>query len=449
MNNRFEVHSHDETSNIRLIDCINKPKNLIKRAVELGLKGIAITNHECLSSAVSYDKIQKELTESGSDFKIALGNEIYLTETRDKGQKYYHFILIAKDKVGFKQLRKLSSKAWLNSYADRGLERVPTLKSELKAAIENNPGHLIATTACLGGELSTKVLEMENARHIGDNETADTKKAELIQFIFWCKELFGDDFYIECAPGKSKEQVIVNKKLVEIAAAMNVKMVIGCDAHFLKKEDRYVHKAYLNSKDGEREVDSFYEFSYLQSEEEIIENLTPSIVESYEVMCHNSMEIYDKLESYSLAHPQQIPKVEVYDYPKNTWWENSIEDYSLMSKYPVLKSMFVSDDKVERYWVNQCWDSLHKKVGEWKEHEKYVARLEEEADVKRIISGKLHTNMFSYPVTLQHYIDLFWECGSTVGAGRGSSCAGLHHYLLDGTQLDPLKWELPFWRLEL
>ena len=446
MNNRFEVHSHDETSNIRLIDCINKPKNLIKRAVELGLKGIAITNHECLSSAVSYDKIQKELTESGSDFKIALGNEIYLTETRDKGQKYYHFILIAKDKVGFKQLRKLSSKAWLNSYADRGLERVPTLKSELKAAIENNPGHLIATTACLGGELSTKVLEMENARHIGDNETADTKKAELIQFIFWCKELFGDDFYIECAPGKSKEQVIVNKKLVEIAAAMNVKMVIGCDAHFLKKEDRYVHKAYLNSKDGEREVDSFYEFSYLQSEEEIIENLTPSIVESYEVMCHNSMEIYDKLESYSLAHPQQIPKVEVYDYPKNTWWENSIEDYSLMSKYPVLKSMFVSDDKVERYWVNQCWDSLHKKVGEWKEHEKYVARLEEEADVKRIISGKLHTNMFSYPVTLQHYIDLFWECGSTVGAGRGSSCAGLNHYLLDVTQLDPLKWELPFWR---
>ena len=54
--------------------------------------------------------------------------------------------------------------------------------------------------------------------------------------------------------------------------------------------------------------------------------------------------------------------------------------------------------------------------------------------------------MFSYPITLQHYVDLFWTCGSTVGAGRGSSCSGLNHYLLGITQLDPIKWDLPFWR---
>ena len=54
--------------------------------------------------------------------------------------------------------------------------------------------------------------------------------------------------------------------------------------------------------------------------------------------------------------------------------------------------------------------------------------------------------MFRYPITLQHYVDLFWECGSTVGAGRGSSCSGLNHYLLGITQLDPIKWELPFFR---
>ena len=62
------------------------------------------------------------------------------------------------------------------------------------------------------------------------------------------------------------------------------------------------------------------------------------------------------------------------------------------------------------------------------------------------ISEKLGTNMFAYPVTLQHYVDLFWECGSIVGAGRGSSCSGLNHYLLGVTQLDPLQWNLPFWR---
>jgi DNA polymerase-3 subunit alpha len=54
--------------------------------------------------------------------------------------------------------------------------------------------------------------------------------------------------------------------------------------------------------------------------------------------------------------------------------------------------------------------------------------------------------MFSYPITLSHYVDLFWECGSIVGAGRGSSCSGLNHYLLGITQLDPLKWNFPFWR---
>ena len=54
--------------------------------------------------------------------------------------------------------------------------------------------------------------------------------------------------------------------------------------------------------------------------------------------------------------------------------------------------------------------------------------------------------MFAYPNTLKHYIDLFWECGSTVGAGRGSACSGLNHYLLGITQLDPIEWDLPFWR---
>mgnify|MGYP003312629076 CR=1 FL=1 len=79
----------------------------------------------------------------------------------------------------------------------------------------------------------------------------------------------GDDFYIECAPGCSKEQIAVNKRLKSISDAFKIPMVIGTDAHYLKKEDRFVHKAYLNSKGGEREVDDFYEFSYLQTEDDV------------------------------------------------------------------------------------------------------------------------------------------------------------------------------------
>ena len=114
--------------------------------------------------------------------------------------------------------------------------------------------------------------------------------------------------------------------------------------------------------------------------------------------------------------------------------------------YPTLWSMRCSDDKVERCWVNKCLNKL-KEINKY--NETYLSRLEEEARVKKIIGEKLQTNMFSYPLTLQHYCDLFWKCGSIVGAGRGSSCSGLNHYLLGITQLDPIEWELPFWRYNI
>ena len=157
--NRFEVHSHTEYSNLRLLDCINKPQNLVQRAIDIGLSGIAVTDHECLSAAIKLNQIQKNCPEN---FKIALGNEIYLVNERGNNQKYYHFILIAKDKIGFRQLRELSSRAWMQSYFDRGLERVPTTKIEIDDVISSNPGHVIATTACIGGELSSNILRMEN-----------------------------------------------------------------------------------------------------------------------------------------------------------------------------------------------------------------------------------------------------------------------------------------------
>ena len=436
MANRMEIHSHTMYSNLRLLDSINRPDKLIERAREIGLAGIAITDHEALSSHIQVNMIAKELQKKESKFKIALGNEIYLVDKRENGQRYWHFILIAKDAEGHRQLRELSTAAWLNSYWDRGLERVPTLKSDLENIVKKNPGHLIATSACIGGELSGNVLIMENARQTGDKETASKAKLDIINFVCWCMSLFGSDFYIECAPGASRDQIIVNKKLVEMAPQFGCKMVIGSDAHYLKKEDRFVHEAYLNSKGGERETAAFYEYAYLQTEEEIIKNLTPSIVDSYEEMCKNSMEIYDKIEFYDLTHPQVIPSVEVKNYPKK---ENS----GLGKQFPILREMYISDNKYERYWVNECINKLMKIQ---KNNNTYFTRLEEEARVKKIIGEKLGTNMFSYPITLAHYVDMFWDCGSMVGAGRGSSCSGLNHYLLGITQLDPIKWELPFWR---
>jgi len=435
---RFETHSHTHYSNIRLLDSINKPKELIDRAIELGLAGIAITDHEILSAHPEVNFYAQEIHEEHPDFKVALGNEIYLTDTRENGQRYFHFILIAKNKEGHRALRELSSRAWMNSYWDRGMERVPTLKSDLEEILKKYPNSLIGTTACLGGELDVWTLKLIEAERTGDEVGAAAAHDKIVEFLLWCKSVFGDgNFYIECAPGCSKDQIAVNKRFPSIAKAFGLKMEIGSDAHYLKKEDRYVHKSYLNSKFGEREVDEFYEFAYLQTNEEIIEHLKASdyTEEFINELFANSYEIYNKIENYSLAHKQVIPKIEVKDYPVIH------PDNTIKSAYPILSSMFESDDKVERYWVNQCVDKLKEmNIND----PVYYQRLEEEADIKRTISEKLETNMFSYPVTLQHYVDLFWECGSMVGAGRGSSCSGLNHYLLGITQLDPIKWNLPF-----
>ena len=79
-------------------------------------------------------------------------------------------------------------------------------------------------------------------------------------------------------------------------------------------------------------------------------------------------------------------------------------------------------------------------------NEEYIARLETEADVIDFIGHKLGTCLFAYFNTFKHYIDLFWECGSIVGPGRGSATGFLSNYLLGITQLDPIRWKLPWFR---
>ena len=81
----FGTHNHTYYSNIRLLDSTNRPKDLIDKAIELGMSGIAITDHECLSAHMEVNQYAKKIKETNPDFKIALGNEIYLVDERDPG----------------------------------------------------------------------------------------------------------------------------------------------------------------------------------------------------------------------------------------------------------------------------------------------------------------------------------------------------------------------------
>lgn len=422
MAKRADCHSHTRYSNLRLRDALATPKQLIDIALELGLSAVAITDHEALSAHIKANKYAQEIKENNPDFKVILGNEIYLVNERPS-QEHYHFILLAKDAKGHKQLRRLSSLAWLNSYNTKGMTRVDTLKSDLEKIIKEDPGHLIGTSSCIGGELGKSILSMEMARSVFDAATAKKEHDNIVNFLLWCKNLFKEDFYLEVQPGISDDQIIVNKKIKILSSLFNIKVIATCDTHYLKKEDRYVHKAFLNSENKEREVDAFYQDTYLHSNEEMIEKfkLSEYSEEYVNELFDNSMEIYDKIENYSLLHTPVIPEVAVDYYPK----QRPAAD--ILLKYPTLYSMYQSDNVVNRYWVNTCIKKL-KEIGKF--NEIYLNELEEEAEVKMIVGERLNTNMFQYPITFAHYIDLIWECGSTIGVGRGSACSALNHYLL-------------------
>ena len=373
------------------------------------------------------------------NFKIALGNEIYLVDERKPGQKYYHFILIAKDAIGYKALRELSSIAWYNVFVDKGMERVPVTKDELATIVRKYPGHLIATTACMGGELSTAATEMILASSNQNQERERMFYEQIVSFVQYCLSLFGDDFYIECAPSTALDQRAVNVKLSRIATAFKIPLVVGTDAHYLTKNERFVHKAYLNSKDGDREVDSFYEFAHLMDYNEVKNLLMLSFNKDENKVIEilqNTRSIQDKITSYSLERKQIIPKVTVRDYP--------ISFPTFVKNYPTLYSLFSSSNPQERYWVNECFYQLNNIHLD--DNEQYIERLEIEADVIKVIGDKLDDCLFAYFNTFKHYIDLFWECGSIVGPGRGSATGFLSNYLLGITQLDPIRWGLPYWR---
>ena len=434
---RVDCHNHTRYSNLRLRDALATPEALINKAIDIGLKGIAITDHEALSAhpkaIMYYEKIKKD----NPDFKLILGNEIYLVDELDNND-HYHYILLAKDAIGHRQLRRLSTIAWLNSSTKNGLLRVDTLKSDLQKIILADPGHLIASTACLGGELGKNILKLTKAENLLDSKSSQEAHQAIVNFILWNKELFGDDFYLEVQPGTSTEQKIMNRRMLSISQCFNIKMIVTSDTHYLEKKDRFVHKSFLNSENKDREVDSFYQDTYLHSEQEIFDKLAASDYDRLFIkqLFDNSMEIYNKVQDYTLLHKQQVPQVSVKNYPIT----NAPSD---LINYPTLSQMYQSKDSIDRYWVNECINKLHS-IGKY--NKEYLDELEEEAEVKTIVGNKLDTNMFSYPIALAHYIDLIWNCDSTVGVGRGSACSALNHYLLGITQLDPLEWNFPFFR---
>ncbi|MEM5009396.1 PHP domain-containing protein [Niallia taxi] len=455
-------HNHSSKSNFRLLDCTNSVEELIQTAADIGYKGITITDHETVSAHVEAIQVASKLKKNNkipADFQLILGNEIYLVDdlesVRDNYKsgvtKFPHFVLIAKDKKGHEQLRYLSSKAWENSFYTGTMERVPTTKGLLREVIEENPGHLIASSACLGSEINIHLLAIKEYEEEGNNELVKEHRGKLNEFINWCIDVFTrSNFYIELQPAVSEAQVYCNQKLVEIAKYYDLKTIVTTDTHFLRPEDRIVHKSFLNSKDGEREVDEFYQDTYLHTVDEIHEKmkyLNKSVITD---AIENTLLIGEMVEEYTILHNPVIPRIELPDFEVRHVFKKAYEQYSYLGK------MAYSEDAQDRFIMKLIEDGFYEKIAGNTLSKEYfhevLNRLNLETGELYEISLKLNQAMSSYYVTVREIINIIWddECGgnSLVGSGRGSAAGYLINYLLGITQINPLVYgvEMPHWR---
>lgn len=423
------THVHTDSSNLRLPDCTNRFDRVIDTVVNMGMRGVAITDHESLSAHVKALRYVKEGKEKGKipkDFKLILGNEIYLVdsleEVRDNytsGEtRFYHFVLMAKDKIGHDQLRKLSSKAWSNSFKTGQMERVPTVKADVEAIAKGR--HLIATTACLGGEFAQYIFQLIEAEASGNEELIQSKKIKIHEFVVWCMETFGkENFFIELQPSAMEEQKLFNKKAVHIANAYGLRCTVATDAHYLTIEDRPVHEAYLKSKEGEREVADFYESTYFMPVEEIFERLDYLSTDTVNNALQATLDIGDMVEEYDLYHPVVVPKIKL---PK-------FEVSHIFKKYydllPYIKSFAYSDDEQDRYYLHLVEEGIKEKepitIMSVEEFEKRAMRINMELKELWEITEVVQTKISSYYITTREIINIMWEDGdSLVGVARGS-----------------------------
>src|SRR5687768_1622769 len=212
------VHLHVHT-HYSLLDGACRCNDLVKRAKTLGMDAIAISDHGCMFGVIEfYSEAKKE------GIKPIIGMEAYMApgDRRDRqqvnGESAFHLLLLAQDLEGYKNLIKLSSIAYREGFYYKPRIDKDVLREYSKG--------LIATSACLGGEVASSLMKR------------DTKAARAAAETY--AEIFGERFFIEVQK-HIKEQDQVNPELVEVSKKLGVGLVATNDVHFLNKEDHFAH----------------------------------------------------------------------------------------------------------------------------------------------------------------------------------------------------------------
>ncbi len=471
----FSCHNHTMYSNLHIIDSFNRPEQRLDYAWDLGRGGIAFTDHDCLSGSIKFiEAYEKKLTtewnkkygdtkprpdfQSASDdldFSMAIGNEIYVSEegttsANCKGHHFWHYILIAKDLEGHRQLREISSAAWQRGWAVGNLmRRTPTYPSDLAKIVKG--GHLICSTACLAGRTAFLVKQRRGADEAMVKELA----TKLDRHLFAMEHIFGKgNYFIELQPNGdlNGDQTYYNKYRLEHYWD-KYPFIFTTDAHYLNKDLQKVHACFLRTRAGNfsEETESFYNYTYRMSADEA-KSLRPYVTDKqFNEMVANTRIIKSRCKYYTLAQKQVIARVN-YEH-QNAEYEQGLQAFKAEVPFtkeecPNLWYYRETSDPADHYLMELIAHGygLHRKSN-W-DFKVYAKRLEEELWTIKTVGEKIGQHRSDYFITRAKMIEIMWnDAGSIVGPARGSAGVRLINYLLGITEMNPVEMDLPYvWR---
>ncbi|MBO9620786.1 MAG: PHP domain-containing protein, partial [Niabella sp.] len=232
------LHVHTQYS---LLDGAAPIGSLYKKAIADGMPALAISDHGNMYGAFQFvAEAYKHLDENGKPkVKPVVGCEFYLvanrhekTFTKEKKDKRYHQILLAKNEKGYRNLTKLTSLGFIEGLYGK----YPRIDKEL--ILQYHEG-LIATTCCLGASVPQAILRKG--------------EAEAEQEFKWWLDLFGDDFYVELQRHGIGDQDKVNEVLIKFAAKYKVPIIASNDSHYVEQDDFNAHDILLCINTGEKQ----------------------------------------------------------------------------------------------------------------------------------------------------------------------------------------------------
>ena len=420
------VHLHVHTQ-YSILDGQSSIDNLFNRAEELGMPGLAITDHGNMYGVKEFFKFAKK----HPSVKPIIGCEIYVSkgDHRVKEKGYYHLILLAKNYEGYKNLVKIVSTAHIE-----GMYYRPRVSHEI---LEKYHEGLICSSACMAGEVPRAILA-------GDMAKVD-------EVIEWHKKVFGEDYYLEVmlhkteVPGLSQEvyenQMIYNKVIFELAEKHNVKVVATNDVHFVRKEDGPVHDRLIclttNSFIDDPDRLRYTQQEFLKSEEEML-----ALFPDHPEALANTLEILDKVEAYSIDCDPILPVFEI-----DPAFMQDIDAH--MEKYKDVIDAGRCDKKGNYRGDGFCHSVAYLCHLTYKgAHQRYSETLTEEQQERIDFELKTISRMGfpDYFLIVQDYIAASRAMGSMVGPGRGSAAGSVVAYCLKITNLDPIRYQLLFER---